>query len=198
MIPFMFSTVTSTIFVGRQVHRTGRYRAYPIIGGAITIVGLLLLTRLGPTSPAWHVLVAATVLGFGLGFVMQVLILAIQNAVEQRDVGVATSSSMFARQLGGAVGLALLGSVFTARLTHWLAALTPRSAHLNVVTLRGRPETLQHLSVAVRADVVDAFARSLHTVFLVCVPLAVFVLVLAVRLREIPLREHHAPLVEVL
>jgi EmrB/QacA subfamily drug resistance transporter len=190
MIPLMFSTVTGTVLVGRLIDRTGHYRRYPIRGACIVIVGLLLLVRLDAGSSALEVMLSAAVLGFGLGLIMQVLILVIQNAVEPRDLGVATSTSMFNRQMGGAVGLALLGSIFTAGLTHWLPILTPGGAGIDLTTLRGRPETLQHLGVAAHDGVVEAFARSLHTVFLVCVPIAVIVLILAIRLKEIPLRGH--------
>ncbi len=190
MIPLMGSTVTATILVGRLVDRTGRYRLYPIVGSIVASVGLLLVTRLDADSGPWQVLVSAAVLGFGLGFVMQVLILAIQNAVQSRDVGVATSSSMFSRQLGGVIGLAMLGSVLNSRLAYWLPRLTPRSAHLDVTTLRGRPETLGHLSAAARDGVVESFARSLHSVFLWALPLGALAIVLALMLREHPLREH--------
>lgn len=190
MIPLMFSTVTGTVLIGRLIDRTGRYRRYPIQGACVVILGLVLLVRLDASSSAFEVMVSAAVLGFGLGLIMQVLILAIQNAVEPRDLGVATSTSMFNRQLGGAVGLALLGSVFAAGLTHWLGVLTPRGAGLDLTTLRGRPEALQHLGSAVHDGVVEAFARSLHTVFLVCIPIAVIMLVLTVKMKEIPLRGH--------
>jgi hypothetical protein len=97
---------------------------------------------------------------------------------------------MFNRQLGGAVGLALLGSVFAARLEHWLERLTPKGAGLDLESLRGRPEKLLDLAPGLREDVIEAFSRSLHTVFLVCVPIAVILLVLALRQRELPLRGH--------
>jgi EmrB/QacA subfamily drug resistance transporter len=193
LIPLMISTVISTMLIGRLTHRTGRYRVYPIVGSAIIVVDFGFLLQLDATSASATVLASAAVVGFGMGLIMQVLILAIQNAVEVRDLGVATAGSMFCRQFGGAVGLALLGSVFTARLTHWLPRLTPRSAHLSVTTLRGRPETLVHLAADVRHGVVETFARSLHTVFLVCVPVAVLLAVVAIRLRELPLREHIGP-----
>ena len=118
------------------------------------------------------------------------LILAIQNAVDARDIGVATGTSMFMRQLGGAVGLALLGSIFNSRLKHWIPRLTPSDAHLNLARLRGRPETLAHLTPGTRMGVIDAFARSLHSVFLWSIPIAIIAFVLALFLREIPLKEH--------
>ena len=190
LIPLMGSAVCATMLVGRLVVRTGRYRPYPIIGGFVALAGTLLLVGLDSASPAYEVMVGAAVLGFGLGLSMQVLILAIQNAVEPRDLGVATSSSMFARQLGGAVGLALLGSIFNSQLAHWIGKLTPASAHLDPTRLRGRPETLADLTPAVRDAVADAFARSIHTVFLWCIPVAVAALVIAFFLKQLPLREH--------
>jgi EmrB/QacA subfamily drug resistance transporter len=193
LIPLMIATVISTMLIGRLMHRTGRYRIYPIVGALVVVAGFALMLQLDASSSSAAVLASAAIVGFGMGLIMQALILAIQNAVEPRDLGVATAGSMFCRQFGGAVGLALLGSVFTARLTHWLGRLTPARAHLDVTTLKGRPETLLHLAPDVRDGVVDAFARSLHTVFLVCVPIAVLLFVVAIRLRELPLREHVGP-----
>jgi EmrB/QacA subfamily drug resistance transporter len=190
LIPLMGSAVCATVLVGRLVVRTGRYRKYPIIGGFVGLAGTLMLVRLDDASAPFEVMLGAAVLGFGLGLSMQVLILAIQNAVEPRDLGVATSTSMFTRQLGGALGLALLGSVFNTQLAHWVAQLVPARAHLDAARLRGRPETLADLSPAVRDVVAEAFARSLHTVFLWCIPVAVAALVLAFFLRQLPLREH--------
>jgi EmrB/QacA subfamily drug resistance transporter len=190
LIPLMFGSVVGTMIVGRLVHRTGKYRVYPIVGAAVAMSGVLLLLRLGPDSAAWEALAAGAVLGFGLGLSMQVLILAIQNAVELRDIGVATSMSMFSRQFGGAVGLALLGSIFNERLAHWLDRLVPARFGLSVAELRGRPETLAGLPAEVKHDVAVAFSRSLHTVFLACLPVALIGIVLALRMRETPLREH--------
>jgi len=190
LIPLMGSTVIGTMIVGRLIDRSRKYRRYPIVGTIIVLVALGLLVGLDVASSPAQVVLAAAVLGFGLGLVMQVLILAIQNAVELRDIGVATSMSMFSRQFGAAVGLALLGSVFNSRLTHWIGLLVPESANVDPATIRGRPETLAGLTPAVREAVVDAFARSLHTVFLVCVPVGIVAFVLALLLREIPLRDH--------
>jgi MFS family permease len=190
LIPIMFGSVLGTMLVGRLVHRSGRYRLYPIVGTVISAAGVLLLLRLGPDSGSWEALVAGGVLGFGMGLVMQVLILAIQNSVELRDIGVATSMSMFGRQFGGAVGLALLGSIFNDRLAVWLDRLVPARFGLTVAELRGRPETLAGLPAEVKRDVADAFSHALHTVFLACVPVAVIGVLLALLLREVPLREH--------
>ena len=190
LIPLMFGSVVGTMLVGRLIHRSGKYRIYPILGSTVATAGVVLLVRLGPDTPAWKALAGGAVLGFGMGFVMQVLILAIQNAVELRDIGVATSTSMFCRQFGGALGLALLGSIFNARLGVWLHRTVPARFDLTVADLRGRPETLAGLPAAVKRDVAVAFSHSLHTVFLACLPVALLGILLALRLRELPLREH--------
>ena len=186
----MGSTVTGTVLVGRLIDRSQRYRRYPIVGFVLVLAGLALLLRLDVDSGPMQVLVGAAVTGFGLGLIMQPLILAIQNAVQPRDLGVATSMSMFSRQFGSAVGLALLGSILNTRLAFWLARLLPEGTTLDPSRVRGRPETLVDLAPAVREAVADAFARSLHTIFLVCVPVAVIGFVLTFMLRELPLREH--------
>ncbi len=190
LIPLMFGSVVGTVIVGRLVQRTGRYRVFPIIGAVVATGGVLLLLRLGPATAAWEALAAGAVLGFGVGLSMQVLILAIQNAVELRDIGVATSMSMFSRQFGGAVGLALLGSIFNDRLAVWLHRLVPERFNLSVAELRGRPETLSGLPPGVKHDVAVAFSHALHTVFLAFVPVAVIGILLALRMRETPLRMH--------
>jgi MFS family permease len=173
---------------GRLVDRTGRYRLYPLLGGMVSLVGVVLFARLDVHSAVTSVMVAAAALGLGIGLAMQTLLLALQNAVDTRDTGVATSTTFLLRQLGSVVGIAVLGSVFTTRLRHWLPELTPASAHLDVRTLRGSPSSLRHLSPRVHAGVVDAFARSLHSVFLWLIPIAVVAIVLAVILPELPLR----------
>jgi len=190
LIPLMFGAVVGTMVVGRLVHRTGHYRPYPIAGAVVATGGVLLLARLEAGSAAWEALAGGAVLGFGMGLSMQVLILAIQNVVEGRDIGVATSMSMFSRQFGAAVGLALLGSIFNDRLAQWLGRLVPARFDLTVADLRGRPETLAGLPAEVKRAVAEAFSHSLHTVFVACIPVAVIGIMIALRLRQVPLREH--------
>jgi hypothetical protein len=125
------------------------------------------------------------VLGVGIGLVMQVLVLATQNSVAVRDLGVATSTVSFFRSVGGSVGVALFGAMFNARLLHYLndgaaASIDPSSV---------RPETLGALPPDVRTTYVDAFAHALTDVFLYAVPVVVIGFVLSWMIREIPLRQ---------
>lgn len=141
-----------------------------------------------PVTPLAFVLAGAAVAGFGVGLTMQVVLLVAQNEVELRDLGVATSTTFLARQMGGAMALAALGSVLNNRLAHWIPRLTPPRAGLDLGALRGSPEAVRDLAPSVADGVVDAFARSLASVFWWLVPVAVVWVVLAVLFPERPLR----------
>ena len=120
---------------------------------------------------------------------MQVLVLAVQNAVDHRDLGTATSANSFFRSMGGAFGVAIYGSIFASRLEHHLAVLLPASAgELDATVVRSGPERLAALPGPVHDAVVEAFARSLHTVFLWAIPVAAAGVVVVLFLRELPLR----------
>jgi MFS family permease len=107
----------TSITSGRLITRTGRYRIYPIIGTGLATIGLFLLSQMNESTPYWKISIAMVVLGAGLGNVMQVLVLAVQNSVEPRDIGTATSGATFFRSIGGAFGTAVFGAVWAARLT---------------------------------------------------------------------------------
>ena len=122
LIPVMAGVLIGSIGSGQAITATGRYKAFPIIGCAIATVGLLLLSRLDAGTSTLFASLAMFVLGLGLGLVMQVLVLAVQNAVEYSDLGVATSGATLFRSLGGSLGTAVLGAIFTARSpTSWRA-----------------------------------------------------------------------------
>ncbi|MGH8936425.1 MAG: MDR family MFS transporter, partial [Acidimicrobiia bacterium] len=125
LLPLMLGLITTSIAIGRLVTRTGRYKRYPVVGSLVTTMGLFLLSRMDASTGRLSAGAFMLIVGLGLGMVMQVLVVAVQNAVEQRDLGVATSSSSFFRSLGGAVGTALFGAIMSARLTSSLAGLLP-------------------------------------------------------------------------
>ena len=115
----------TSILSGRLITRTGNYKPYPIIGTALATAGLFMLSQLASSTPYWQIAIAMLVLGAGLGNVMQVLVLAVQNSVEPRDIGTATSGSTFFRSMGGAFGTAVFGAVWAARLATEMAAIMP-------------------------------------------------------------------------
>ena len=132
--------------------------------------------RTGDTSLAM-MLTGAGIVGFGIGFTMQTVLLVAQNEVEPRDIGVATSTTFLARQMGGTIALAALGGLLNNRLAYWIPRLTPRDADLDLQTLRGSPREDPRACARGRRGVTDAFSHSLSTVFWCLVPIGVVWLV---------------------
>ena len=125
LTPLMGGLLITSIVSGNLITRWGRYRPFPIVGTAVMAVGLYLLSRLEAGTPTWHALIAGVVLGLGLGGVMQVLVLAVQNAVDPRQMGVATSGSTLFRQIGGSIGVSIFGAVFANQLHSEVASRFP-------------------------------------------------------------------------
>lgn len=177
------------IFIGRWVSKTGRYKLPPTIGAVIATIGALLLTTLNSSTPLWLTAIYMAVIGAGTGLAMPILLVAVQNAVSRDDLGTATSANMFFRQMGSAVAVAVFGSVMNARLRYWLPRLLPPgSKHLNAASLAYSPAAVKHLPAVLRHAVVDAFARSLHPVFWLAVPVAALMVPIFAISRELPLR----------
>jgi EmrB/QacA subfamily drug resistance transporter len=187
-LPLMAGLLTASILSGRAISRIGRYKAFPIAGTAILVVGMFLLSLLGVGTAPWIASVYMIVVGVGIGLVMQVLVLVVQNDARPQEIGVATSTATFFRSVGGAFGVAIFGTIFATRLAHRLADL-PRSVtarlgsgvHLN-------PAQAKHLPPQVHADFLAAFAHSLHGVFLFGMAMAAVPFVLSWFLKEVPLR----------
>jgi hypothetical protein len=149
------------------------------------------MSTLESDTPMWNVSLRIFVLGLGLGLVIQTLVVAVQNAVEPRDLGVATSSNTFFRSMGGAIGTAVFGSVLTATLTASIDDQFPAGAPpgFDASAISGTPEAIATLPDAVREPLLEAFVTAIDRVFLVGVPVALVGLALTIFLREIPLRE---------
>ncbi len=185
LTPMMVGLLVTSIGSGQLISRFGRYRPFPIAGTAIAAVGLALLSRLGVGSSIWTASAYMLVLGLGLGMVMQVLVLAVQNAVEHRFMGAATSGSLLFRQVGGSIGVSLFGAIFANRLRGHLASSLPPGAR---VPKTADPAAIRHLPAPVHEAYVSAFSASLRPVFLVAAVTGVAAFVLTWLLREIPLR----------
>jgi EmrB/QacA subfamily drug resistance transporter len=189
MLPLMGGSLVSSIISGQFISRTGRYKAFPLIGTACTAVGLFLLSRMTPDTGAITASLIMLLLGLGLGMVMQVLVIAVQNAVEYRDLGVATSGATLFRLIGGSLGTAILGAIFAARLNANLSRLLPPGEAVAGLSEGVNPQTLSHLPDAVRVAYAQAFTASLATVFLVATAIALLGFLLTWLLPERPLRE---------
>lgn len=190
MIPMMGGMMLTSISSGRVIARTGRYKMFPLVGLAILAIGLFLLSTLEPGTSLAVGSAFTGVVGVGLGLVMQVLILAVQNAVDYTELGVATSTATFFRSMGGALGVAVFGSILNGRLTANLARLVPPSLleGIDPSRLQGSPAEILRLPPEVRSLVVEAFGASLEVVFLSAVPVALAGLVVVLFLEEVPLR----------
>ena len=166
MVPMMLGLTLSTTLAGRSVERTGRYKRFPVAGLALMTAALALLAAFAGHPSRTATGIGLAVFGLGFGMVGQILIVAVQNGVERRDLGIAMATTSFFRGLGGAVGAAVLGAVFAART----------GVHAGEGGLQ--------LGGAARADVIDA----VQVVLLVAAPLAAIALIVLLRLPEVPLR----------
>jgi EmrB/QacA subfamily drug resistance transporter len=171
MIPMMGGMLITSIVSGQLISRSGYYRKFPIIGTAIMTVGLFLFSRMNTTTSFAQALGTMMVVGLGLGMVMQVLVIAVQNAVEHKDLGVSTSAATLFRLIGGSVGTAALGALFSSRLAANLAALPANEVGVHSVKSIS-PRLLETMAPAVRAGYAQAFTNSLQTVFLTATGIA--------------------------
>ncbi|MGH2674775.1 MAG: MDR family MFS transporter [Actinomycetota bacterium] len=191
LLPLMFGIVTTSVASGRIITRTGRYRWWPVAGMATVTVGLILLSRMDADTSRLEASVAMVVLGLGVGMVMQVLVLAVQNSVEHRDLGVATSATNFFRSIGGTFGTAVFGAIFSSRLATVLASSVPAGggAGVDPGSLARAPDAIAQLPTALHEAVVGGIAQAIQAVFLVAIPVAAVGFLLSLALREIPLRD---------
>jgi MFS family permease len=195
LLPLMGGVLLTSILSGRLITKTGRYKIYPIIGSGLATVALFLLAQLGGSTAYWQISIAMFVLGAGLGNMMQVLILAVQNAVPPRNIGTATSGATFFRSIGGSFGTAVFGAVWAARLTTELRGALPPGSQTN-----GNPTSsmsvIHSLPAELQSEVLGAFARATDFTFLVAVPVMAIAFVLAWFVPQITLRKEHDPLPE--
>jgi EmrB/QacA subfamily drug resistance transporter len=187
MTPLMAGMMFTSIGGGRIIARTGRYKALPVAGMVLMTISMGLLSTLGVTTPLYLTALYMVVLGMGMGLVMQVLILVIQNTVDWTDLGVATSAATFFRTMGGAVGVAVFGAVMNSQVRRHLTQLLGGEVSVGPSQL-GSPEQIRALPGPVEQAVQEAFARGLQAVFLWSIPLALVALLLVLMMREEPLR----------
>jgi len=192
-LPMVFGLMGFSIISGQITSRTGRYRIFPILGGAVATVGLLLLSRLDVQTGRIESSLYIFVFGSGVGMMMQTLILATQNAASRAMMGVATSGVTFFRSMGASFGVAMFGAVFANRLDYFV----PRNVPADQLQALGNPsgsdlgqsrEVIEALPALVRSGVIESFMDALHVAFLAAVPVALATFALAWLLHEIPLR----------
>jgi EmrB/QacA subfamily drug resistance transporter len=188
LLPMMCGLTASSIISGRTISRIGRYRMFPIMGTLVASVAMGLLSTLNNQTPVEYLYVYIGLLGVGLGMVMQVLVLAVQNSVHFKHIGVATSGATLFRSIGGSIGVATFGAMFTNGLHSRLAGSLPKDA---VLPHSMGPDGVHHLPDAVRTVYLQAFGGALHAVYAVAACVIVLAFLLAWLLRDIPLRKKH-------
>jgi EmrB/QacA subfamily drug resistance transporter len=199
LIPLMLGIVSTSIFSGKAISKSGKYKKFPVMGTTLMTVGILLMVTLTRETPFWQLSIFSILVGAGLGLSMQTIVIALQNSVDFKDMGVATSSNTFFRSLGSVFGTALFGSILTNRVAHYLQSGFTDLAATNPAAVSGfDPEKLKQLSsntavlkdlpVAVQNTALDAFVNSFHVVFLAAAPVTALGIIFALMLREVPLR----------
>lgn len=190
MLPMVAGIFSTSIPAGNWVTKTGRYRPLPIASTAVVFGALLLLSMLDAHSAYWQVGVGMYALGAGLGLTMQLLTVIVQNSVDIRHLGIATSTITFFRTLGGAFGAALFGAVLNTRLSHHMTSVgSGGGSDINTndtSAIHALPEPLQ-------SKVIEAFASSLHDVFITALPVVAVAFVISLFIKEIPLRTRDTP-----
>lgn len=192
LLPLMLALMIASLVVGRLTTRTGRYKIFPMIGAIVAAVGLWLLSTMDPATGRVASSMWMIVLGFGVGATLSVLTIAVQNAVEMRDLGAGTASVNFFRTLGSTIGVAVFGTVLASRLD---AELTDRLSGVdlppgvNADTLTRSPRAIAALPEPLHSAAAGALSASITTVFAVAAVVMVGAFVISIRMRELPLRD---------
>ncbi|MEW9508702.1 MDR family MFS transporter [Streptomyces bacillaris] len=193
-LPLVAALLVASIFSGTVVSKSGRYRLFPIAGTLVMAAGLFLLSRMGPETGVWLESLYMVVLGLGIGLAMQVLTIAVQNTVDYADLGTATSGVTFFRTLGSAFGTAVFGTIYANALTPNLRdgiaqAVAAGGDPAALARAAESPQALHALPAAQVEPLSQAYAQTLHTVFLWTVPVALIGFVVALFLKEVKLRD---------
>ena len=206
LIPFMLGIVSMSILSGKLISKHGHYKRYPIMGLVLMTFGIIGLSTLSETTPFWRLSIFAIMIGAGLGLSMQTIVIALQNAVEFKDMGVATSANTFFRSVGGTIGVTIFGTIYANRLAHYLPLGVAKLAANNPAALAGAtPEkfaalknntaVIKTFTPELQASIYHSFVQSFHVVFLAAAPVTTLGFLLALMLRETTLRSgaaHHA------
>jgi len=189
LLPMMGAAMVVSLFVGQAITRTGRYKSFPVIGGVVMAVAMFLLSRQDIHTTRLQTGLFIAVLGMGMGFLMQTTMLIAQNSVDQKDLGVSSSAATFFRSIGGSFGVSLYGAVFNHQLT---AQLNARLGDVGNKLISGGgqvdPASLRQLPAPIRTGFLESLASAISQVFGWAIVFAVVIPVLALFIKEVPLR----------
>ena len=205
LIPFMIGIVSMSIASGKQISKTGQYKRFPIFGLILMAIGIGFMSTLGVHTPYWKLAIYACLIGMGLGFSMQTIVIALQNAVEFKDMGVSTSANTFFRSVGGTIGVAIFGTIYANKLASELPKAIAHVAKTDPASmagatpekfaqLRNNTSVLKSFMPHLQESIMGAFVKGFHAVFVSALPVILIGLIFAFLLRETPLKggEAHA------
>ncbi|WP_328605289.1 MFS transporter [Amycolatopsis sp. NBC_00345] len=191
MLPLMGGLMISSIVSGRITSKTGRYKIFPIVGTLLIAIGALFFAQVKYDSPVWHPLVAAAIIGLGLGQCMQTLVIAVQNAGPRSDMGASTASATFFRQIGGTAGVAvfltILFNVLPGNITKAFGGNPPAGAGAKLADIQSNTSIIETLPPALKTPILIGFTESITTVFYVAGGVALLATIVLLFLKEIPL-----------
>ncbi len=191
MLPFVVGMMMGSVGGGRLISKLGRYKTFPIVGSLIVIASFFLFSHIGiDTSRVW-LGVWMLLLGLGLGLIMPVTTLAVQNSVQRAEMGTATSAVTFFRSIGSSLGAAIFGAILINRLSHHLATNLPAGGHIHTAINSQMLNNLSSLPPSTLHAVLNAFAQAFGDVFLYAIPFTVLAFIIALFLRDVPLRASH-------
>jgi EmrB/QacA subfamily drug resistance transporter len=190
-LPLVVGLLVTSILAGTVVSRTGRYRIFPIAGSAVMALGMFLLSRMDENTGVAVQSLSMFVLGVGIGLCMQVLMIIVQNTVDYQDLGVATSGVTFFRTMGSSFGAAVFGAIYANQLTAHLGPVFAKLAGVDPAAASS-PQALHSLPPEQQAPIVHAYAEAIQNLFLYAIPVAAVAFVLALFLKQVPLRDASA------
>jgi hypothetical protein len=190
LFPLMGGLLVASIGSGLLVSRWGRYKVFPVVGTGLMTIGLYLMSLIGVTTGAWTMAAYMVVFGLGLGLVLQVLTVAVQNAVPYEQLGTGTSGVTFFRMIGGSFGTAVFGAIFAnVVVRNILSALHLAKAPSGFSLNADNPSAIHKLPAALQSGVIHGIAHTISTMFLIGVPIAFVAFLLSWTLPEIALRK---------
>ena len=191
LIPMMLGIVAMAVTSGRLISKTGKYKRFPVVGMIVLMLAMLLFTTINKEMPYWQLAIYAMLMGMGVGLSMQTIVIALQNDVEYRDMGVATSSNTFFRSLGASFGTAIFGTVLTNRFVAEIEGSLPAGTAPDAInSVTENTEIIATLAPQIQELVFSSFDKAFSLVFWIALPLIAIGFLLTTRLRERPLREN--------
>ncbi|HET8581306.1 MAG TPA: MDR family MFS transporter [Candidatus Paceibacterota bacterium] len=187
MVPLVVGILTASITSGRLISSSGKYRIFPLVGTLTTALGLFLMSGISVDTPIWLLSVWMIIIGAGIGMFMQVMTLSVQNAVDQRDLGTATATVTFFRSIGSSFGTSIFGAVLVSRFAAHIVGTVPAGAGIDS-SIASNLSALAQLPPALAQPVFVAFTRAFDDLFLYAAPAMLLAFVVALFLREVPLR----------